>query len=333
MAKFKFSDKQAVAILEMKLQSLANLERQKVEDELKEKQKLIKELRALLADPKKLLKVVKDELLAIREKYGDQRRTKVVARAAKTMSDEDLVEAKDQVMVLTKGGYVKRTDPDAYRAQKRGGVGVIDIETKEEDFVNIFVTANTHDDLLFFSDKGKVYQVKMFELPEGKKGDEREVGDELFVHLGRRKDYFHFGVSQVGQRSPKFFDDGHQKRRGQKTDAASFKDVRRNGITAIRLEKGRRAEVCQIHVQRRPFDNGDKKRPIHNVQRIRCPGDGAGGGRSAGNEAGRQRRIGRNRHNNRRRKRPIFPEYGKQRLRQKDKREKLSPSKKRRFGH
>src|SRR3989338_8425066 len=169
MAKFKFSDKQAVAILEMKLQSLANLERQKVEDELKEKQKLIKDLRTLLADPKKLLKVVKDELLAIREKYGDQRRTKVVARAAKTMSDEDLVEAKDQVMVLTKGGYVKRTDPDAYRAQKRGGVGVIDIETKEEDFVNIFVTANTHDDLLFFSDKGKVYQVKMFELPEGKR--------------------------------------------------------------------------------------------------------------------------------------------------------------------
>ena len=169
MAKFKFSDKQAVAILEMKLQSLANLERQKVEDELKEKQKLIKELRALLADPKKLLKVVKDELLAIREKYGDSRRTKVVARAAKTMSDEDLVESVDQVMVLTKGGYVKRTDPDAYRAQKRGGVGVIDIETKEEDFVNIFVTANTHDDLLFFSDKGKVYQVKMFELPEGKR--------------------------------------------------------------------------------------------------------------------------------------------------------------------
>ena len=123
MAKFKFSDKQAVAILEMKLQSLANLERQKVEDELKEKQKLIKDLRALLADPKKLLKVVQDELLAIREKYGDQRRTKVVARAAKVMSDEDLVEAKDQVMVLTKGGYVKRTDPEAYRAQKRGGSG------------------------------------------------------------------------------------------------------------------------------------------------------------------------------------------------------------------
>ena len=238
MAKFKFSDRQAVAILEMKLQSLANLERQRVEDELKEKEKLIKELRALLADAKKLLKVVQDELLAIREKYGDERRTKVMARAAKIMSDEDLVEARDQVMVLTQGGYVKRTDPDAYRAQKRGGVGVIDMETKEEDFVNIFVTANTHDDLLFFSDKGKVYQVKMHELPEGKKAtkgksvmnflsisaDEKITSILVFPKSAKEKESFLMMATKNGV--------------VKKVDASNFKDVRRNGITAIRLEKG-----------------------------------------------------------------------------------------------
>lgn len=238
MAKFKFSERQANAILEMKLQSLANLERQKVEDELKEKQKLIKELRALLADVKKLMKVVQDELVAIREKYGDERRTKVMARAAKVMSDEDLVESRDQVMVLTQGGYVKRTDPDAYRAQKRGGVGVIDIETKEEDFVNIFVTANTHDDLLFFSDKGKVYQVKMYDLPEGKRAtkgksvmnflsisaDEKITSILVFPKSAKEKESFLMMATKNGV--------------AKKVDASSFRDVRRNGITAIRLDKG-----------------------------------------------------------------------------------------------
>ena len=238
MAKFKFSDKQANAILEMKLQSLANLERQKVEDEFKEKQKLIKELRALLADVKKLMKVVQDELLAIKDKYGDERRTKVMARAAKVMSDEDLVESRDQVMVLTQGGYVKRTDPDAYRAQKRGGVGVIDIETKEEDFVNIFVTANTHDDLLFFSDKGKVYQVKMYDLPEGKRAtkgksvmnflsisaDEKITSILVFPKSAKEKESFLMMATKNGV--------------VKKVDASNFKDVRRNGITAIRLDKG-----------------------------------------------------------------------------------------------
>ncbi|RJQ30740.1 DNA gyrase subunit A [Candidatus Parcubacteria bacterium] len=237
MAKFKFSDKQAVAILEMKLQSLASLERQKIEDELKEKEKLIKELRALLADPKKILKVIKDELNIIKEKYGDDRRTKVMARAVKALSEEDLVESKDQVMVLTQGGYVKRTDPEAYRAQKRGGTGVIDIETKEEDFVNIFLTANTHDDILFFSDKGKAYQIKMFDLPEGKRatkgksimnflslsGEEKVTSALVFPKSLKESENCLIMVTKQGV--------------VKKVEAPSFKDVRRNGIVAIRLDK------------------------------------------------------------------------------------------------
>lgn len=238
MAKFKFSDRQANAILEMKLQSLANLERQKVEDELKEKQKLIKDLRILLADPKKLLKLVKDELLAIKEKYGDERRTKVVSRAAKIMSDEDLVESVDQVMTLTKGGYVKRTDPDSYRAQKRGGVGVIDIETKEEDFVNIFVTANTHDDLLFFSDKGKAYQIKMHELPEGKRATKGKSVMNFLSLSSEEKITSVLVFPKLAKEAQNFLMMFTKRGVTKKVDAVSFREVRRNGITAIKLDAG-----------------------------------------------------------------------------------------------
>lgn len=167
--KFKFSDLQAVAILEMKLQKLAGLERKNIEDELKEKQILIKELESLLASTKKMLKVISDELVDIKEKYGDERRTKIVKGDVKNISDEDLIPNKEAVLVFTKGGYVKRTDPDEYKKQKRGGLGVIDIETKEEDFVTHLVSTNTHSDLLFFTNKGKAYQIKMYDIPEGRR--------------------------------------------------------------------------------------------------------------------------------------------------------------------
>lgn len=238
MVKFKFSDRQANAILEMKLQALANLERQKVEDELKEKQKLIKDLRALLADPKKILQVIKNELSEIRNRYADERRTKVVAKAAKIMSEEDLIESKDQVMTLTKGGYVKRTDPEAYRAQKRGGVGVSDIETKEEDFVNIFVTANTHDDLLFFTDKGKAYQIKMFDLPEGKRATKGKSIMNFLSISGDEKVTSVLVAPKADKESQNFLIMATKNGVVKKVDAASFKDVRRSGIVAIRLEKG-----------------------------------------------------------------------------------------------
>lgn len=238
MEKFKFSDRQATAILEMKLQSLAGLERQKIDDELSEKLKLIKELRALLADPKKILKIIKDELIAIKNKYGDERKTKIVGRAAKIMSTEDLVPEREQMMILTKGGYVKRSDPELYKAQKRGGMGVIDMDTKDEDFVNIFITANTHDDLLFFSDRGKAYQIKMYDLPEGKRAtkgksivnflslsaDEKVTSVLVFPKSAKEKEFSLALVTKKGII--------------KKVEAESFKDVRRNGIAAIKLDKG-----------------------------------------------------------------------------------------------
>lgn len=246
VSKFKFSGKQATAILEMRLQALAGLERQKIEDELKEKLNLIKDLKSLLASAKKILKVVKDELFEIKKKYGDERKTKIIGRAAKSLSVEDLILEKEQVMVLTKGGYVKRTDPEAYKAQKRGGMGVIDISTKEEDFVNIFLTAGTHDDLLFFTDKGKAFQIKMYDLPEGKRatkgksimnfislsGDER-VTSVLVFPKALKKEEINLIMATKG---------GVIK----KVNADSFKDVRRSGIAAIKLQKGDRMRFVHL---------------------------------------------------------------------------------------
>src|SRR5690606_8387561 len=130
---------------------------------------LIKELESILGSVKKMMAIIKKELLEIAEKYGDDRRTKIVKGGVKNLSAEDLVADEESVLVLTRGGYVKRTTPSEYRTQKRGGVGVVDLNTKEEDVVTTLLTTSTHSDLLFFTDRGRVYQCKMYEIPEGRR--------------------------------------------------------------------------------------------------------------------------------------------------------------------
>ena len=164
--KFKFSDKQATAILEMKLQALAGLERKKIDDELKEKKELIAYLESLLASPKKILAVIKEELKEVKYKYGDERRTKVVKSALREMGEEELVPEEDSLFMLTRSGYIKRMPPDDLKSQRRGGKGLIGMATKEEDVVSQFFMANTHDSLLFFTNSGKVFQTKGYEVPE-----------------------------------------------------------------------------------------------------------------------------------------------------------------------
>ena len=233
--KFKLSERQATAILEMRLQKLAGLERKKIEDELKDKKLLIKDLKTLLADSKKILLVISDELKEIKEKYSDARRTKIIPTGVKNISIEDLIPDEENVLVLTNGGYIKRTDPKEYRKQKRGGTGVIDLNTKEEDFVNIFVTASTHSDLLFFSDRGKVYQVKMYDVPEGKRATKgKSIMNFLSVAEGERIT----SVLPVAKNTNKasvvmVTKNGVVK----KVDAGSFADVRKSGIIAIKLGK------------------------------------------------------------------------------------------------
>ena len=246
MKEFKFSERQAVAILEMKLQKLAGLERKKIEDELKAVQVLIKVLKDILANPKKILGIIKDELKAIKEKYGDERRTKVVKQGAEALSDEDLIPDEETVLVLTTGGYIKRTNPDEYKKQKRGGVGVVDLDTKEEDFVTTFLTATMHSDVLFFTDKGKAYQVKMYELPEGKRatrgksimnflsvGSEEKVTSVLAMPKEAKK--LKLSLLMITK-------NGVAKR----VNAESFHDVRRSGLMAITLQESDELKVVSF---------------------------------------------------------------------------------------
>ncbi len=237
MKQFKFSSIQAQAILDMRLQKLAGLERKKIEDELKEVQALIKELQAILASQKKMMSIVKTELADASEKFGDERRTKIVKGGVKNLSAEDLIADEESVLVLTAGGYVKRTNPSEYKTQKRGGVGVVDLNTKEEDMVTVLLTTSAHSDLLFFTDKGKVYQCKMYEIPEGRRAtkgksimnflsltSEERVTSVLAV---RKEDW-------VGSWSLLMV-----TRNGvvKKSDASAFKDVRRSGLIAITLKE------------------------------------------------------------------------------------------------
>jgi len=164
--KFKFTELQANAILEMRLQTLAGLERKKIEDELKEKKELIAYLEDLLASPKKILKALKDEFAELKQKYGDERKTKIVKGVLKEIGEEELVPEENALFVLTHGGYIKRMAPEELRIQKRGGKGLIGMATKEEDIVSHFFLANTHDNLLFFTASGKVFQTKGYEVPQ-----------------------------------------------------------------------------------------------------------------------------------------------------------------------
>lgn len=238
MKEFKFSELQASAILEMKLQKLAGLERKNVELELKEKQDFIKECKDLLASPKKILAVVKKELGVMKEKYGDERRTRVVKHAAGSISVEDMIPDEESMLVYTKGGYIKRTNPGEYRQQNRGGVGVVDLDTKEEDFITLFMSATTHSDMLFFSDKGKAYQIKMYDIPEGKRAT-RGKSIMNFISLSSEEK-----VTSILS-MPKSLKESKLSlfmvtKQGtvKKVSADSFKDVRKTGIISIKLEAG-----------------------------------------------------------------------------------------------
>ena len=237
MKEFKFSDAQATAILEMKLAKLAGLERQAVEEELKEKQKFITEMKELLGSPKKILKTIAKELEEIKTKYADERRTKIVKGGVKEISDEDLVPEKETVLVLTAGGYVKCTDPSEYRAQKRGGVGVIDLETKEEDFVTMLVSGSTHSNLLFFTNLGKVYQMKMYEIPEGRRATRGKSIMNYLPLQAEEKVNSILALPKDLARAPSSLLLVTKKGTAKKMSAESFKDVRRSGIIAIRLDK------------------------------------------------------------------------------------------------
>ncbi len=233
MKKFKLSDRQAAAILDMRLQALAGLERKKVEEELAEKLKLIAYLEDLLKSPKKILGVVKEEFKEIREKYGDERRTKVVKSALREIGEEELIPEEDSLFMLTKDGYIKRMAPDTLKAQKRGGKGLIGMATKEEDVVSQFFLANTHDNILFFTNSGKVFQTKGYEVPESSR---QSKGKAIVNFLQVSPSDLITAIVPIPKDQKRMYlFMATEKGVIKKVEMDAFSQVRRNGMIAIKL--------------------------------------------------------------------------------------------------
>ncbi|MDD3487714.1 MAG: DNA gyrase subunit A [Candidatus Moranbacteria bacterium] len=235
MKKFKLSDKQATAILEMRLQTLAGLERKKIEDELKEKRQLIKELEDLLKSPKKISGVIKKELSELKEKYADERRTRVVKSAVGDFKQEDLIPNEDAIIVLTEDNYIKRMNPSLYRVQRRGGKGVIGATTKEDDKIDMVVSAMTHDDLFFFTNTGKVFQSKAYEIPATSR---TAKGQAIVNFLQIAPEEKITAIISVGKDSDaKYLFMATKSGTVKKTAIDDFAKVRRSGLIALNLAK------------------------------------------------------------------------------------------------
>lgn len=236
MEQFKLSELQAKAILEMRLQTLAGLERKKIEDELKEKLDFIAECEGILADPEKVSNIIIEESQHIIDKYGDERRTEVVPYDIGSFDVKQLIPNEPMVVILTQGGYIKRISPSVYRTQGRGGKGVIGMTTKESDEILQIMYATTHSNLLFFTDKGRVFRLPVYEIPQAS----RTAKGQAIVNLLQLVD---------GEQVTVMFDDS--KREGaeylmmattsgtiKKTKIDDFAKVRKSGLIAIKLRDG-----------------------------------------------------------------------------------------------
>ena len=238
MKKFKLSAIQAQAILDMQLKRLTGLERSKIEDELKELKKIISYLEALLKDVMKILQVIKDELVELKKKYGDDRRTKIIKSKPGEITDEQLIENKEVIVVLTKEGYIKQVARETFRVQHRGGKGVSGIETKDTDNVYYITTAMSHDFILFFSNQGRVFQNRVWDIPQGTRISK---GKAIVNLLALRPDEIvtsalTFGPDQQ-QAKETFILMATKKGTVKKTPFQQFANIRNNGIISIRLDK------------------------------------------------------------------------------------------------
>ncbi len=237
ISKFKLTDLQATAILEMKLQTLASLERKKIDDELKEKRNFIKECEAILSSPKKILEVIEKELAEIREKYGDARRTQVIQNGLTEFNDEDLIAQEETIITLSSGGYIKRVPPETFKVQGRGGKGIIGSEVGEEDFLTHLTAAKTHDNILFFTDSGKVFQTKVYEIPQGSRTAKGKIIHN-FLDIPPEENVNTILAYDSKSEDMKFLVMATANGVIKKTPIEDFENVRRSGIIAINLKKG-----------------------------------------------------------------------------------------------
>lgn len=235
-ARFKFSDVQASAILAMPLAALAGLERKKIDEELTQKEEFAKKLEAILKSPKLLVKVLKEELLDLRSRFGDARRTKIVSHEVQELSEEDLVPEEDVVVVLTQDGSIKRMDPTQFRVQQRGGKGVAGLALREEDKVAHFTLANTHDALLLFTTRGRVFRLMTYEIPEAAR---QSKGKAIvnFLSLDANEGVAAILPVQKNGAEQQFVLMATRKGLIKKTEKEAFENVRKNGLMAIALKK------------------------------------------------------------------------------------------------
>ena len=233
--KFKLSERQATAILEMKLQTLAGLERKKIKDELEEKHKLIKKLEAILKSKMKIMGIIKEELEEIKNKFGDERRTKIYKSGLGEFSQEDLIPKEDVIITLTREGYIKRMDSQTYHVQHRGGKGVIGAAMKEEDVIDHFFLTNTHNNLLFFTNYGRVFQTKAYEIPTSAR---TAKGQSIvnFLQLSPEETITAV-VSLKKEKDISFLVMATKNGIIKKTSIDEFSNVRRSGLIAIKLKK------------------------------------------------------------------------------------------------
>ena len=236
MNNFKLSEIQANAILEMKLRRLTGLEREKIENELNDLLKLIEELRGILASDSRVLEVIKNELLEIKEKYGDERRTNIDMTAIEYIEDESLIPNEDVIITLTRNGYIKRLRSDTYRTQNRGGVGVNGMTTHEEDFVEQLISMKTHDYILFFSNKGRVYRMKGYEVPEFSR---QSKGIPIINLLQLDKDENISSIVEISASSDdiKYLVFATKNGIVKRTDISEFNNIRKSGKIAIVLKE------------------------------------------------------------------------------------------------
>ncbi|MBU1031581.1 DNA gyrase subunit A [Patescibacteria group bacterium] len=235
MSKFKLTEIQSLAILDMQLRRLAALERQKIEDELKMIQETIIYLGDLLAHPEKILKIIKDELIKIKERYGDDRKTRVYKQKVGQFSEEDLVPNEVTIATITEGGYIKRQSPHSFRTQQRGGKGVMGIATKELDAVSHIFYTQTHDSILFFTDRGRVFQVKVWEIPETQRAAKGQAIVNLINVEQGEKVTAVLTTRQKGE-SSKYFFMCTKKGTVKKTALEEYTNIRKNGLVAIKLD-------------------------------------------------------------------------------------------------
>ena len=242
---FSLSEKQANAILEMKLRRLTGLERDKIENECKQLMEQIEYLNSILESEEKLYSVIKDELIEIKNKYGDERKT-MIEKVVNEIDIEDLIQEEDVVITLTHGGYIKRIQADTYSSQNRGGKGIQAMKTKEDDFVEHVMITSTHSDILFFTNRGRVYKLRAYEIPDaGRTAKGTNVinlipieADEKIETVLTVKDDTKEGYLLMGTK------------RGivKKTPLVEFKNLRKHGLIAINLRDG--DELLKVKITR-----------------------------------------------------------------------------------